>query len=267
MAIVPILTIPELAFDPTGATTVRKKSALLNYLFYLTNGSSIFLIIIYLVGVFGLKPLLNLKNERRLQLFDSYRIKLMEFYLKLITKVSYIPIVSKKLKKVNKDGVEEEIDGKLYNDMVIQTDDSYLEKSNASKKKSKVSFANDDQDDEGEDDDKLYQNKLINKLTKLNEKLNKVESYSILKLSNFKITAFSIKDFQNKADLIYFDYNNYFTNKDVVTNLLDKKGGGSTEKDVKDPTTFSGYKKHKNLAVETKTEIRNIKGLYMSGQY
>ncbi|KAK6199485.1 uncharacterized protein RJT21DRAFT_121817 [Scheffersomyces amazonensis] len=257
MSSIPMLTIPEGAYDPNGFTSIRRKSQLVQYLIRLTNGSSIGLILAYAIGMFVIKPLLETTATRRLQVWESYRKKLMDFYLSLITKVSYIPIVAKK-----KDN-----DKRLYNDMVIQTDDSYLDKSRYKSEKEK--------NEELEANDKLYQLKLHNRLKKLNVALNNIDTYSVQKLSNFKSASFAIKDFQNKTDLVYFTHSNYFTDDSDTSNSINTNTNttkdstntnttkDSDNKDSESKKNFSGVRR-KNLATETKNEIRSIKGSLMT---
>ena len=86
-------------------------------------------------------------------------------------------------------------------------------------------------------------------MTKLSILLTEgIRSYSTSELSNYKSINYSIKDLQNKSDLVYFNQNDLFVLDNIVT--------------VTSGTTM----KKKDLAVETRNEIRSIKGLYMSGQ-
>ncbi|CAK7891509.1 hypothetical protein CAAN1_01S05512 [[Candida] anglica] len=214
---VPILTIPETAFDPSGFhSNNARRSRLLGFLIKLTNGSAILLTLIYLIGIFGLKPLLELTANRRLEVLELFRAKLRDCYLNLIGKVSYIPIVA-----INKnDG-----SGKLYADAITQTIDL-------------------NGNDNDEENDKLSQNKLANKLNQLSEKLNQCTSYSVSEIPHYKTIRYCVKEFQNKADMIYFNNREFFT--------VDTEG-------------INGKRK-KNLTLEMKNEIRSIKGMYISGK-
>lgn len=214
---VPILTIPESAFDPTlyGGNTVRSKSQLLIYLVKLTNRSSFAMVLIYLIGYFAIRPLMETNISRRLEYLDTVRGKLRDFYLKAITKVLYIPIVAIKR------------NGKFYADEIVQTNESKQE------------------------NDKLVQDKLCNSLQKLSILLNEgVKSYSATELSHYKSINYAIKDFQNKSDLVYFNQAELF--------VLDNN--------IRSPVVSGATMRKKDIAVETKNEIRSIKGLYMSGQ-
>ncbi|KAK6457312.1 uncharacterized protein RJT20DRAFT_127528 [Scheffersomyces xylosifermentans] len=242
---IPLLTIPEVAYDPRSYSVVasKRKSRLLTYLIKLTHGSAIALVAAYLIGFFLVKPLLETKASRRLDLLELYRGKLRDCYLNLIGRVSYIPIVAKK--KNN--------DGKLCSDAVIQTDDSWLEKNRLRTKT-----------EEAEEElakDKLYQNRIVKKLNKLCDKLNECSSYSTDRLSYYKSTNFSMKDLQNKADLKYFNYNELFSVEVPIPEEVD-----SAQKDSKKVNFTKPTVRKKNIAVETQNEIRSIKGLFMSGQ-
>ncbi|KAK6882545.1 hypothetical protein K6H10_000760 [Candida tropicalis] len=214
---VPTLTIPESAFDSSmySGNPARSKSQLLMYLLKLTNRSSFALVIIYLVGYFAIKPLMETNISRRLEYLDAVRGKLRDFYLKAITKVSHIPIVAIKR------------NGKLYADEIVQTNESK------------------------EESDKLSQDKLCKSLHKLSILLNEgIKSYSTTQLANYKSINYAIKDFQNKSDLVYFNQSELF--------VLDSN--------IKSPVVSGATMRKKDIAVETKNEIRSIKGLYMSGQ-
>ena len=219
---VPKLTIPESAFDPTGYNlkNKRSKSALLVYLIRLANGGSLALIISYLVGFFIVKPLLETSNSRRLEFLECMRLNLRNIYLKMITKVNYIPIVAIKR------------NGKLHADAICQTESpSAEEQTNV--------------------EDRLSQGELHQKMVKMSSLLNTyVKHWSMEDFSHYKGVNYSIKDLQNKSDLVYFDDQEFFT---LDTGL---EAGPSA----------SGKARKRNIVVDTKNEIRSIKGLYMSGQ-
>lgn len=240
---VPILTIPESSFDPASynnlntanITKSKSQSQILLYIIKLTRRSSIGLILFYILGLFIIKPLMELNVTRRKDYLDYIRGKLRDFYLKSITKVQYIPIVAIKNKQT----------GKLYSDAIIQTDN------NNNNKLSTNSTGGDDSDD------RLGQNQLYKKLTKLSLLLTEgIRNYSTIELSNYKSINYSIKDLQNKSDLVYFNQNDLF--------VMDNGGGGGGVSSIM--TTSGNTMKKKDLAVEIKNEIRSIKGLYMSGQ-
>lgn len=244
---VPILTIPESSFDPASYNNLntanitksksksKSQSQILLYIIKLTRRSSIGLILFYILGLFIIKPLMELNVTRRKDYLDYIRGKLRDFYLKSITKVQYIPIVAIKNKQT----------GKLYSDAIIQTDNN-----NNNNKSSTNSTGDDDSDD------RLGQNQLYKKLTKLSLLLTEgIRNYSTIELSNYKSINYSIKDLQNKSDLVYFNQNDLF--------VMDNGGGGGVSSIM---TTSGNTMKKKDLAVEIKNEIRSIKGLYMSGQ-
>ena len=227
---VPILTIPESSFDPASYNNLKNsksKSQILLYIIKLTQRSSIGLILFYLIGLLIIKPLMELNVTRRKDFLDYIRGKLRDFYLKSITKVQYIPIVAIKNKQ----------NGKLYSDAIIQTENNQLSNNNSNNNNNSCNG------------DRLGQNELYKKLTKLSILLTEgIRSYSTSELSNYKSINYSIKDLQNKSDLVYFNQNDLFVLDNIVT--------------VTSGTTM----KKKDLAVETRNEIRSIKGLYMSGQ-
>lgn len=246
---VPILTIPESSFDPASYNNLntanitksksksKSQSQILLYIIKLTRRSSIGLILFYILGLFIIKPLMELSVTRRKDYLDYIRGKLRDFYLKSITKVQYIPIVAIKNKQT----------GKLYSDAIIQTDN------NNNNKLSTNSTGDDDSDD------RLGQNQLYKKLTKLSLLLTEgIRNYSTIELSNYKSINYSIKDLQNKSDLVYFNQNDLF--------VMDNGGGGGGGGASSIMTTSGNTMKKKDLAVEIKNEIRSIKGLYMSGQ-
>ncbi|KAI5970598.1 hypothetical protein CANMA_000339 [Candida margitis] len=217
---VPKFTIPESAYDPStySLKNTKSKSGLLTYLLKLTNGGSLALIVSYFVGFFIVKPLLETSNSRRLEFLETMRSNLREIYLKMITKVSYIPIVAIKR------------NGKLHADAIVQTE-SHPDKSAAV-------------------EDRLSQGELHQKMVKMSSLLNTyVKHWSMENFSNYKGVNYAVKDLQNKSDLVYFDDQEFFT---LDTGLEAGPNGGKARK--------------RNIVVDTKNEIRSIKGLYMSGQ-
>lgn len=223
---VPVLTIPEGAFDPAGYTNgpKRRRSRLLAYLIRLTNGSAGLLTVIYLLGYFVIKPLLETKASRRLELLEKCRFKLRDVYLSLIDKVSYIPIVA-----VNKNG-------KLCADAVVQTEDTSFTKEREQARRIK------------EENDVLGQTRLASSLSKLSRRLTECTAFLVLEMPHYKIVDAQVKEFQSKADLVYFNSNDLFSVQGAVD------------------TSANGIVRRKNLALEARNEIRSIKGLYMSGQ-
>ncbi|CAH2350467.1 hypothetical protein CLIB1423_01S10770 [[Candida] railenensis] len=232
---VPILTIPESAFDATSYTSNQRRSRLLAYIIKLTNGSAILLTVLYLVGVFGLKPLLELTASRRLEVLEKFRHKLRDCYLNLVGRVSYIPIVA-----INKnDG-----SGKLYADAICQTSESYLKDKNASSSLLGEAGYSEGYNEEDDQTDKLKQNVLVGKLQHLSKRLNECTAYSISEIPHYKTVSYCVKDFQSKSDLVYFNTNEIFT--------VDADGPSGPRR--------------KNLSIETRNEIRSIKGMYISGK-
>ncbi|KAG7662311.1 uncharacterized protein J8A68_004205 [[Candida] subhashii] len=230
MSSVPILTIPETSYDPSiySLKTKRGKSQLLIYLIKLTHGSGITLIIAYVLGLFVLKPLLETNATRRLEVLELVRGKVRDLYLNLIGRVSYIPIV----------GIKRPGSNKLYADAVVQTDDSLLDRM-------RIIDKNDPSKD---DEDKLGQGRLYNKLKQLSTRLtNDCRGYDSMEMHSYKSVNYAIRDLQSKADMIYFNSNDLFV---PDTAML----------------AFDNKLPKRNLAVEARNEIRSIKGLYMSGQ-
>lgn len=238
MSRVPILTIPESAYDPSTYTLSPRqyggrKSKLLAYLVRLTHGSAIALTLSYIIGLLVLKPLLATTADRRYELLEKFRSKLRDCYLNLIGRVSFIPIVA-----INKnDG-----SGKLYADAICQTADSYLDTTSY-----KSIY---EEEEELNKKDKLFQSRLTARLARLSEVLKNCEAYQLEDIPHYRTVNSALKDFQNKADLTYFNCNELFTTK---TENIDSSSGTTA------PRT-------RNLAVDAKNEIRSIKGLYMTGQ-
>ncbi|EGW32886.1 uncharacterized protein SPAPADRAFT_60228 [Spathaspora passalidarum NRRL Y-27907] len=232
MPAVPVLTIPESSYDPSlySLQTRRGKSQILIYLIKLTHGSAFTLALAYIIGLLVIKPLLETKASRRLELLESARVGLRDFYLKLIGKVSHIPIVA-----IRKPG-----DSKFYSDAVVQTHDSHVDKTRVRTDREKW--------EELIENDKLAQGRLHEKLKKLSTTLNdECRTYSSLDMDHYKSANYAIKDFQNKADLVYFNSTELFMQESA-------------------PTDTNKSLRKKNSAVEARNEIRSIKGLYMSGQ-
>lgn len=226
---VPILTIPESAYDVSAylaSGQTRKRSQLLVYLIKLTHNSAIALTLAYLIGYFGLKPLLERTAAARLDLLEFYRGKLRDCYLKLVEKVTYIPIVA-----INKhDG-----SGKLYADAVCQTPQSHL---------SKNMKLEQELEEERDKTDRLRQERLLSKLQQMLGRLLDCEAYQVGEMPHYKLVRNTVKEFQGKADLDLFD--------DIFIGQVENKSNG----------TF----RRRNYILEVTNEIRSIKGLYMTGQ-
>lgn len=228
MMSVPKLTIPETAFNPNDYVAIQRKSRLFQYLVRLTNGSALFLIIVYLVGYLGIKPLMELTAARRIELLDKYRHRLTDVYLRLVSKVDYIPIVGYKEKGTKGKG-------KIVVDQIVQT--------------TKTNITDDKLTDEEKLDalntkDKLNQMKLVEKLNKLNGLLKECTSYLTSEMHHYKVIREELKVFQHQVDTKLFDYDDLY----AVTRKVDN------------------VEKKKDLVIDTKNDIRSIKGLYMSGQ-
>lgn len=180
---VPILTIPEGAFDPSAYSASphnKKKSQLLQYLLRLTNGSATLLVLAYIIGLFALKPLLELTATRRLDFLEKCRGKLRDLYLNAIGRVNYIPIVA-----INKhDG-----SGKLYADAICQTDD-----------------LKDDQDIGS-----LGQDAILTKLQKLSALIEKCLGFLVKDMDHYRVIDFALKDLQQKTDLTIFNQRELFS--------------------------------------------------------
>lgn len=222
------LTIPETAFDPEAFTSHHKRTSLFKFLLRLTHGSGILLTVIYIVSYFGIKPLIETATDRKLQIFDKYRHTLRDLYLRIISKVDYIPIV----------GVSKTNDGiiKVKVDTITQTETSYLNRT--------IELSNEDKLEQLNSIDKLNQIKLVAKLTKLNDSLSKCTSYNIGEIPHYKKTRDEVQAFQKLVDTQIFNYDDLYT----VTYAQD------------------GTEKLKNLVIDTKNDIRSIKGLYLTGQ-
>lgn len=184
---VPVLTIPESAFDPSAYTPgSRKQSQLLRYLLSLTRGSAGLLILAYVVGLFAFKPLMELTVTQRLDFLEACRGKLRDLYLNLIGRVSYIPIVA-----INRnDG-----SGKLYADSVCQTQDLHKQQQEQTL-------------------EVLGLGAVHLKLSKLSLALKQCHSYLVSEMPHYKVVDFLLKDFRQKTDMVYFNHRELFLAKD-----------------------------------------------------
>lgn len=213
---VPILTIPEAAFDPAAYTLAqRRQSGLVKYLLTLTRGSATFLVLVYVIGLFALRPLMETTALQRLDFLEAARGKLRDLYLNVINRVNYIPIVA-----INKKNGS----GKLYADSVCQTEDLQ-------------------QKEDEQKEEKLGLGGIHGKLTKLHQVLKQCDSFQTSELPHYKVVDFQLKDFRQKTDMVYFNQRELF----------------EAPKEGKE-------KKSRNLAQEVKTNIRSVKGMFMSGQ-
>ena len=140
---VPILTIPESSFDPASYNNLntanitksksksKSQSQILLYIIKLTRRSSIGLILFYILGLFIIKPLMELNVTRRKDYLDYIRGKLRDFILNQLLKFNIFLLLPLKIKQT----------GKLYSDAIIQTDN------NNNNKLSTNSTGDDDSDD------------------------------------------------------------------------------------------------------------------------
>lgn len=208
---VPILTIPEEAFNPASYTRSRRNdSSLLRFLIQLTRGSALALVVAYILGLLALRPLMELTSSQRLDFLEECRARLTALYLNAASRVNFIPIVA-----ITKPGRP----GKVYADALCQTDD-------VKENDHKVSPI-----------ETLGADTILEKLQKLSAGLAKCTSHTIDEMPHYKLTDLALKDFQSKSDLVYFNQRNLFVDQDK-----------------------------KNLVHNVRSEIRAIKGMYMSGQ-
>lgn len=180
---VPILTIPETAFEASAYTSGhRRNSHLLRFLLRLTNGSAAALVVAYIVGLLALRPLMERTVLQRLDFLETCRGKLRDLYLNAIGRVNYIPIVA-----INRgDG-----SGKLYADAVCQTDDAPKEGA------------------DGEQD--LAMAPVVTKLQKVLERLAECVSFQVAEFPHYKVLDFGLKDLRQKTDLVFFDQRKIFS--------------------------------------------------------
>lgn len=212
---VPILTIPETAFDPRRYVTARTQNNLLKFLVKLLRGSSLFLVLAYLVGIFGLRPLMETTISQKLDFLQNCRGQLRDLYLNVIGRVKHIPIVA-----IHKEGAS----GKLYADAICQTDET-------TQKHDVVT------------DDALGMDSVGTGLHRLSEALERCAGFQTGQLPHYRVVEYCLKDFRQKIDLLYFNQRTLFS--------------GATDNGTKQAS--------KNMSQEVKTEIRGVKGLYMSG--
>lgn len=152
---------------------------------------------IYLLGYFVIKPLLDTKANRRLELLEKCRHKMRDVYLSLIDKVSHIPIVV-----VNKNG-------KYCADAVVQTEETLFTKERDALRR------------RDEENDVLGQTRLASSLAKLSRRLAECTAFLVLEIAHYKIVDTQVKDFQRKADLTYFNSNDILSvqgTEDKTTN-------------------------------------------------
>lgn len=197
---VPIVTIPEALFDATGvAAANRRRSRLFQYLVRLTNTSALVLILAYMIGIFGIKPLLETKVFRRLDLLENTRAKLRDLYLNVIGRVEHIPIVA-----LHRPGTK-----KLYAEAVCQTSQSQSS-----------------DDVELNNERTLGVEKLWLKLGVLLAGLRRCTSYLIEEIPSYRVVDSSIKEFQRKTD------QSFFSHRDIFFRSLLQPDGTSRDKNI-----------------------------------
>ncbi|KAL7667247.1 Uncharacterized protein ABC855_g910 [[Candida] zeylanoides] len=174
---VPVLTIPESAFEAAGYSALGRRSRLLTYLVRLTHASAAALTVAYVLAALVVKPLLELTAARRLQVLDRFRVRLRDCYLSLVGRVSHIPIVA-----INRDG-------KLYADAICQTPSS----------RAGVQPAAAERDG------------LVQSLHRLQSSLDQCTAYSVSEIPHYKTVRYCVQDFQTRADTDFFSTQAMFT--------------------------------------------------------
>lgn len=97
--------------------------------------------------------------------------------------------------------------------------------------------------EEEDNEESLGMRVVVTKLKKLLERLNECLSFQVDEFPHYKVIDYALKDLRQKTDLVFFDQRKLFS--------------GTEQQKTPKPV---------NLAHETRNEIRNIKGMYMSGQ-
>lgn len=178
------------------------------------------------MGYLAIRPLLELTTTRRVELLDKYRHRATDVYLRLVSKVDYIPIIGYKDRNNH---------SKVIVDQIVQT--------------TKTTFTEDKLSDEDKLDalnkhDKLGHTKMQQKLAKLNSLMNECTSYRAKDMHHYSQIRDQLKRFQNDVDTNLFNYDTLYS---VSTKVDDEE-------------------RKRDLVVDTRNEIRGIKGLYMSGK-
>lgn len=193
---IPVLTIPETAYEPSRFLTRNKKSRIAAYIFQLTRGSAAALTIAYILAFFAIKPLLETTAERRLEVLEHFRHKLRDCYLSIIGRVSRIPIVA-----INKNG-------KVYADAIVQTELN---------------------SDAKAQEDKLKQGELVLRLEVLSNRLKEATPYLKAEIPHYGVSNFALKELQNKVDLVFFGDGTPFCYREVEKNGVKRKVNVATE--------------------------------------
>lgn len=90
--------------------------------------------------------------------------------------------------------------------------------------------------------DSLGQDAILDKLNVLNDGLKRISAYLSRNVPHYNVVNFTIKDLCQKTDLVYFNQRELFSS----------------------PATAK--RKTANVANDVKTNIRGIKGMFMSGK-
>ncbi|KAM9931727.1 hypothetical protein OXX80_008628 [Metschnikowia pulcherrima] len=184
---VPILTIPETAFNPAGYLPAKhaRRSRLLRYMLTLTRTSAAALILAYLVGLLAIKPLMETTTTQRIEFLEACRTRLRALYINVMGRVEYIPTI----------GIERShgVVKKVYADSVCQTED--LEKKQLAEKPLET----------------LGQASVSDKLSLLLTKLQECSAYSVQDIEHYRVVDFSLKDLRQKSEMVYFDQNKLFS--------------------------------------------------------
>lgn len=181
---VPVLTIPESAFDASSYVSRRSRSHLLRFLLTLTRLSALALILSYITGHLLIKPLMEKTTEQRLELLETYRTKLRDLYITVMGKVQYIPAI----------GFDKNGSGKVYADAVCQTTGA------APEQKSSEDF--------------LAQDAVHEKLQLLLSALARCSGYLVHEMQHHSVIDHALKDLRQKTDMVYFDQHKLFNGTD-----------------------------------------------------
>lgn len=180
---IPVVTIPEAAFDPSAYVLTRRarRSKLLIFLLKLTRFSALALVAAYVVGLLAIKPLMLTAAEQRLEVLEACRVRLRDLYLTVIGRVEHIPII----------GMDRQ--GKVYADAVCQTEDL--------QRKQKLQNPT----------DSFNQDQVLSKLKGLSARLRECLAYQMDQLAHYKVVDFTLKDLKQKTDMVIFDQTKLFT--------------------------------------------------------
>lgn len=172
---VPRLTIPEAAFDASRYRS-RPNAELVLFLLRLSRGTAAALVLFYIAGYFAIGPAMDLTASRRLDFLEACRTKLRGLFLLLISKVEYVPIVTRAA------------GGKYYADAICQTD--FEEKRSD-----------------------LGMGAVHAKLQQLRQLLDECQSFNITEMTHYTAVNFTLKDLQQNIDTKYFSQREMFAGK------------------------------------------------------